>query len=167
MVIFTNHSLRRSCATNLYDNGVPEQVIQETTGHRSVEGIRAYKRTSLAMKRKMSAILNQSESSLGSDHEKRNTKKRCDCKDAEDQIEQHKVSDKKVSVCDIGFNALNAESMKERHGKVEQRGKAAKILLLPLLRRKLKSVISNGNCKLRIFFVLKILIVVFLVVSSQ
>ena len=116
---FTNHSLRRSCATNLYDNGVPEQVIQETAGHRSVEGVRAYKRTSSAMKRKMSAILNQSESSLGSDHERRNTKKRCDREDAEDQIEQHEVSDKKeVSVCDIGFNALNAESMKERHDKV-------------------------------------------------
>ena len=39
---FTNHSLRRSCVTNLYDNGVPEQVIQETTGHRSVEGVRVY-----------------------------------------------------------------------------------------------------------------------------
>ena len=37
------------------------------------------------------------------------------------------------------------------------------MLLLPLLRRKLNSVISNGNCKLRIFFLLKILIVVFLV----
>lgn len=36
---FTNHSLRRSCATNLYDNGVLKQVIQETTGHRSVEGV--------------------------------------------------------------------------------------------------------------------------------
>ena len=62
----------------------------------------------------MSAILNQSESSLGSDHERRNTKKRCHREDAEDQIEQHEVSDKKeVSVCDIGFNALNAESMEE------------------------------------------------------
>ena len=38
---FTNHSLRRSCATNLNDNGIPEQVIQETTGHQSVEGVRA------------------------------------------------------------------------------------------------------------------------------
>ena len=120
------------------------------------------------MKRKMSADLNQSESSLDSDHERRNTKKRCDREDADDQIEQHEVSDKKeVSVCDIGFNALNAESMEERHDKVETKGKAAKILLLPLLRRKLKSVISDGNCKLRIFFVLKILIVVFLVGSSQ
>ena len=41
------------------------------------------------------------------------------------------------------------------------------MLLLPLLRRKLKSVISNGNFKLQIFFVLKIFIVVFLVVSSK
>ena len=48
-----------------------------------------YKRTSSAIKRKMSAILNQSESSLGSDHERRNTKKRCDLEDAEDQNEQH------------------------------------------------------------------------------
>ena len=37
-----------------------------------------------------------------------------------------------------GFNALNAESMEERRDKVETKGKAAKILLLPLLRRKLK-----------------------------
>ena len=73
-----------------------------------------HKRTSSAIRRKMSAILNQSESSLGSDHERRNTKKRCDREDAEDQIEQHEVSDKKeVSVCDIGFNALNVESMEE------------------------------------------------------
>ena len=93
------------------------------------------------MKHKMSAVLNQLESSLGRDHENRNTKKRCDREDVEDQIEQHEVSDKKeVSVCDIRFNALNAESMKQRHDKVETE-KAAKILLLPLLRRKLKSVI--------------------------
>ena len=58
----------------------------------------------------MGAILNQSESRLGSDHERRNTKKRCDREDTEDQTEQHEVSDKKeVSVCDSGFNALNAE----------------------------------------------------------
>ena len=136
---FTNHSLRRSCATNLYDNGVPEQVIQETTGHRSVEGVRAYKRTSSAMKRKVSAILNQSESSLGSDHERRNTKKRCDREDAEDQIEQHEVSDKKeVSVCDIGFNALNAESMEERHDKVETKGQSCKNIVITTAETKIE-----------------------------
>ena len=50
--------------------------------------------------------------------------------------------------------------------KLKQRGKAAEILLI-LLKRKLKYVISDGSCKLRIVFVLKILIVVFLVVSSR
>ena len=136
---FTNHSLRRSCATNLYDNGVPEQVIQETTGHRSVEGVRAYKCTSSAMKRKMSAILNQLESSLGSDHERRNTKKRCDREDAEDQIEQHEVSDKKeVSVCDIGFNALNAESMEERHDKVETKEENCKNIVITTAETKIE-----------------------------
>ena len=107
--------------------------------------------------------MNQSESGLGSDHARRNTKIRCDCEDAMDQIEQHESSDKKMSVCDIGFNALD----EERHDKVETKEKSCKLLLLPFLKRKLKSVIGDGNCKLRIFFVLKILIVVCLVVSSQ
>ena len=48
---YTNHSLRRSCATQLSDGGVPEQLIQETTGHRSSDSVRAYKCTSLALKR--------------------------------------------------------------------------------------------------------------------
>ena len=54
---FTNHSLRRSCATRLYEGGVPEQVIVETTGHRSCDGVREYKCTSSTLKRKASEIL--------------------------------------------------------------------------------------------------------------
>ncbi|XP_065185828.1 uncharacterized protein KIAA1958-like [Sycon ciliatum] len=42
---FTNHSLRRTCATQLYDNGVDEQTIKEVTGHRS-DAVRQYKVTS-------------------------------------------------------------------------------------------------------------------------
>ena len=42
---FTNHSLRASCASRMYDKNVPEQVIKEVTGHRS-ECVRLYKRTS-------------------------------------------------------------------------------------------------------------------------
>ena len=78
----------------------------------------------------ISAILNQSESSLSSDYERRNTKKRCDREDAKDQIEQHEGSDKKeVSVCDIGFNALNAESMEERHDKVKRKEESCKNII--------------------------------------
>ena len=59
---YTNHSLRRTCATTLYENNIPEQVIQETTGHRSVEGVRSYKTTSSAKKRKVSEVLHGSKS---------------------------------------------------------------------------------------------------------
>ena len=54
---YTNHSLRRSSASRLYDAGMPEQVIQETTGHRSSYGVKAYKCTSSSLKRKASEIL--------------------------------------------------------------------------------------------------------------
>ena len=55
---FTNHSLRVTAATQLYDPQVDEATIMERTGHRSVEGIRIYKRTSDKLKELPSNILN-------------------------------------------------------------------------------------------------------------
>ena len=54
----TNHSLRATAATRLYQAGVDEQLIMETTGHRSLEGVRSYKRTSDDQKQVLSDILN-------------------------------------------------------------------------------------------------------------
>ena len=42
---YTNHSLRATCASRMYQNSVPEQIIKETTGHKS-DCVRVYKRTS-------------------------------------------------------------------------------------------------------------------------
>ena len=42
---FTNHSLRATSASRMYQSNVPEQVIKEVTGHRS-DCVRIYKRTS-------------------------------------------------------------------------------------------------------------------------
>ena len=42
----TNHSLRATTATRLYQAGVDEQLIMERTGHHSVDAVRSYKRTS-------------------------------------------------------------------------------------------------------------------------
>ena len=42
----TNHSLRATLATRLHNANVDEQVSMEMTGHKSVQGIRQYKRTS-------------------------------------------------------------------------------------------------------------------------
>ena len=41
----TNHSLRATGASTLFEANVPEKVIQEHTGHRSVKALRLYERT--------------------------------------------------------------------------------------------------------------------------
>lgn len=61
----TNHSLRSTCATRLYEADVDEQVITEITGHQS-NAIRNYKRTSDAKRRKICSIVQgSSESNVG------------------------------------------------------------------------------------------------------
>ena len=52
----TNHSLRASAATRMFDAEVDEQLICEVTGHRS-NAVRSYKRTNAAQKRKLSSIV--------------------------------------------------------------------------------------------------------------
>lgn len=54
----TNHSLRATAATRLYESGVDEQMVMEVTGHRSLEGVRSYKRTSGLQRKVLSDILN-------------------------------------------------------------------------------------------------------------
>ena len=39
---YTNHSLRAYGATSMFQAGVPEKLIQQHTGHRSLEGLRQY-----------------------------------------------------------------------------------------------------------------------------
>ena len=55
---YTNHSLRASLATRLYDAEVDEQLIMSRTGHSSTEGVRAYKRASTKLKQVTSDVLN-------------------------------------------------------------------------------------------------------------
>lgn len=52
----TNHSLRATCASRLYQESVDEQLICEKTGHRS-NAVRSYKRTSEDQMRQMSNIV--------------------------------------------------------------------------------------------------------------
>ena len=48
---FTNHSLLATAATDLFQAGVPEKVIQEFTGHRSIKALRQYERIEVTQKR--------------------------------------------------------------------------------------------------------------------
>ncbi len=53
----TNHSLRATAATRLYELGVDEQMVMERTSHRSLEGVRSYKRTTSQQQQVLSDIL--------------------------------------------------------------------------------------------------------------
>ena len=57
----TNHSLRATATSRLYQSGVDEQLVMERTGHRSLKGVRSYKRTSDSQRENISDILNGSE----------------------------------------------------------------------------------------------------------
>ena len=43
-----------------------------------------------------------------------------------------------MSVCDIGFNVLKAESMKERHDKVEIKGESCKNIVITTAETKIE-----------------------------
>ena len=59
----TNLSLRATGATELYKVEVPEKIIQEKTGHRSLECLRMYERTSEKQQQSVSNILSSSSQS--------------------------------------------------------------------------------------------------------
>ncbi|XP_052679523.1 uncharacterized protein LOC128160267 isoform X1 [Crassostrea angulata] len=54
---FTNHSGKRTCATQLYQAGVDEQDIMSRTGHRSESAVRKYKRTNSVLQESVSKVL--------------------------------------------------------------------------------------------------------------
>lgn len=60
----TNHSLRVTAATRLFQAGVDEQLIMKQTGHRSLEGVRIYKQTSETQNEEVSSILNADQASF-------------------------------------------------------------------------------------------------------
>ena len=53
----TNHSLRVTGATSLFEKQVPEKIVKERTGHRSLTALRMYKRTSPTQHKAVSNIL--------------------------------------------------------------------------------------------------------------
>ena len=56
----TNHSLRATGATALFNAGVPEKLIRDVTGHRS-KALELYQRPSVKQKQSVSRVLMQGE----------------------------------------------------------------------------------------------------------
>jgi len=52
--------LRACTATHLFEAGVDKQLIMQRTGHRSVKGVRSYKRMTDSLRKQTSDVLNSS-----------------------------------------------------------------------------------------------------------
>ena len=62
VAVKTNHSLRATGASSMFQNNVPEKIIQNTTGHRSLEALRKYEKTSVEQHQAVSKALMSAES---------------------------------------------------------------------------------------------------------
>ena len=57
----TNHSLRATGASELFEAGVPEKIIKERTGHWSLKALRLYERTTKDRHQAVSVVLSSSQ----------------------------------------------------------------------------------------------------------
>ena len=53
----SNHSLRATGATSMFQANISEQIIQKRTGHRSLQALRCYERVSADQHREVSKLL--------------------------------------------------------------------------------------------------------------
>ena len=58
----SNHSLRATGVTRMYDKGVPEKIIMERSGHLSISGVHSYERTTCLQQKQVSDVLTSSSS---------------------------------------------------------------------------------------------------------
>ena len=69
-VRYTNHSLRATAMTRMFSTGVPEKVIAEKTGHRSLKALHFYERTQPDMEKAVNAVIANPESGFSGFGEK-------------------------------------------------------------------------------------------------
>ena len=102
----TNHSLRATGATTLFDAGLPEKIIQKNTGHRSLEALRKYERVSVEQELEYSRIL----TSLGqSSYRESSSVSIAPVKNEQDEGDGNaqKIFQPSFSRCSIGHISIN------------------------------------------------------------
>ena len=64
-VYYTNHSLRATAITRMFNSGIPENVIAETSGHRSTKALTLYEEhTSEQQKQDVTKIINSTDTTI-------------------------------------------------------------------------------------------------------
>ena len=55
---YSNHSLRATAITRMFNGNIPEKVIADKSGHRSIKGLRAYEKTSVQLEQAAGELIN-------------------------------------------------------------------------------------------------------------
>ena len=55
---YTNHSLRATAITRMFNSGIPEKVIAENSGHRSTKALRCYERIPQEQQKTATRVIN-------------------------------------------------------------------------------------------------------------
>ena len=137
---FTNHSLRATCASRMYDKNIPEQMIKEVTGHKS-ECVRLYKRTSDELRKEASNIVSGGECTN-------------DFKVESDYDSDEKSAVVSQGACDVDGHALTFDRMVQNVNKTKEIRKKLvpryKVRAKKLLNRPKKVTIDlNVNMKVQ------------------
>ena len=122
----TNHSLRATGVTSMFQANVPEKIIQKTTGHRSVEALRSYERISVNQYKSVSKVLMSNamyeKSDLGeTNSQKENSPTVIHTKPADGTCLSHVLGD--MTNCTIGSLSINIKpviTMQKTETEIEQ-----------------------------------------------
>ena len=122
----TNHSLRATGVTSMFQANVPEKIIQKTTGHRSVEALRSYERISANQYKSVSKVLMSNamyeKSDLGeTNSQKENSPSVIHTKPADGTCLSHVLGD--MTNCTIGSLSINIKpviTMQKTETEIEQ-----------------------------------------------
>ena len=99
----SNHSLRATACTIGLEKGVPEKLLMERTGHRSVKSLHTYQRVSNVQKEIVSdmlrgSTLNESSVTARESSEEPPTKRMCTCSEKEGTGQFN------FNICSVLFN---------------------------------------------------------------
>ena len=148
---FTNHSLKATSASRMYNNNVPEQMIKEITGHQS-DCVRIYKRTSDDVRKVASETISgvdvtKNESKEGLKQEGCDAECTENCESVDKYISE---TDKKrlaesLSACQMIKNVI--KSRIEMRKKMSNKSKVVRKVANKLLKKRIKTSKKVSNLK--------------------
>ena len=115
---YTNHSLRATSASQMYQCNIPEQVIKEITGHRS-ECVRTYKKTNVNLLKEASATIAGGECSKNDDKVVKTEAKKHGCEYSPEQKER---LDQSLNACQIIKNVVKTRMEIRNKEKLMKKG---------------------------------------------